>query len=142
MKAIEFRDARDDDRAFVVKSWLDSFRGSHAAGLISMADWPQVMGPQIVRLLNNGGTRVIVAYAPDDDTQILGWAAVRPNKPPFVLYVYTKHVFRRLGVARRTLAAAGVALDQPFTYAAKTPVVTRIASKIPRARWTPLEARY
>ena len=144
--ALAFREALDADRPLVLDSWLASFRNAHAAGLIAMADWRDVMGPQVVRMLRRPGVRVVVAYGPTADPggDAFGWAAVehRAQLPPLVLYVYTLHPYRRLGIARRLLQRAGVDLERPWHYAAKTGVVTKLLPKMRRATWTPLAARY
>lgn len=147
MRALAFRPAGALDRAFVLDSWLDSFRTAHAAGLIAMDDWRDVMGPQLAKMLRRPGVAVVVAYRPgeeDSRADLYGWAAVelRGAEPPLVLYVYVKHAYRRLGIGRRLLEHAGVDLAREWHYAAKTGVVTRLASKIPRAKWTPLAARH
>ena len=144
--ALAFREALDSDRALVLDSWLASFRNAHAAGLIAMADWRPVMGPQVVRLLQRPGVTVLVAYHPGEDSgaDAYGWAAVelRTSRPPLVLYAYTKQPYRRLGIARRLLERAGVNLSAEWHYAAKTGVVSKLGDKMARARWTPLAARY
>lgn len=142
--ALAFREALDADRPLVLDSWLSSFRNAHAAGLIAMADWRAVMGPQITRMLRRPGVVVVIAYSPGEElgADVIGWAAVeaRDPMPPLVLYVYVRHPYRRLGVARRLIVRAGVDLEREWHYAAKTSVVSKLALR--RAKWTPLAARY
>lgn len=143
---LAFRDAVDADQGLVLDSWLASFRNAHAAGLIAMADWRAVMGPQIVKLLRRPGVRVVVAYVPSEPpgADAVGWVAVesRARQPPLVLYVYVRHPYRRLGLARRLLERAGVTVDREWHYACKTGVVTKLQPKLGRGKWTPLAARY
>lgn len=169
MTSLAHRTATKADRAFVVDSFISSYRTAHTAGLISMADWRQIMAVQIVGLLDRPGVDTIVAYRPGEDpgtADIYGWIAVearrehgdeghpiyldcpachdldiRPQEP-MVVYVYVKAPYRKLGIARGLLKAAGIEPGDPFDYAAKTAVVSKLRHKIPAARWNPLRARF
>lgn len=145
MTALAYRSATESDRAFVVDSLVSSFRTAHAAGLIAMDDWRDVMERQVVKLLERPGVVVTVACRPgEEDTgaDVYGWIAVEQGEPPLVLYCYVKQPYRRLGMARGLFRAAGVDPAQPFEFAAKTAVVSKLLGKIPRAKWHPLRARF
>jgi len=147
--ALAFRLADEADAAFIVQSWLASFRTAHAAGLIAMEDWREVMGAQIRKMLVRPGVSVWVAHHPGEEdhrADLYGWVAVegRPDSVPLVLYCYVKHAYRQMGIASRLLSAAGV--TDRYDYAAKTEMLGRIARKrsrtLARGRWDPLAARY
>lgn len=157
MSSLRYREATGDDWALVVDSWLSSFRTSHAAGLIAMEDWRSVMTGQVNKLLARPGVKVTVACRPGAEgtrADLYGWVAVEAaytfldragrerRMPPMVLFVYVKDHYRGMGFARGLLRAAGIELGDAFDYAAKTPVVSKLRTKIPRARWNPLRARY
>lgn len=145
---VAFRPAEFRDRAFVLDSWLASYRNSHTAGLVGMRDWFAVMWPVLAKLLDRPQTTTIVAYDPDEVaglTDLRGWIAadVSPG-PPLVLYVFVKEADRRAGLARRLFRAVGVDPEKPFLFACKTAPVAELmrARKLPLARFNPLAARY
>jgi GNAT superfamily N-acetyltransferase len=143
VSSIAYRKATAADMPFVVDSFLESFRTAHAGGLIVMSDWKPVMRRQLALMLSRPGSEVWVAYHPGEDVaDLYGWIALWRAERPLVLYVYVKQAYRRLGVARGLFGAAGIDLEGPFDYAAKTGVVTSLAPKMPRARWNPLRARF
>jgi GNAT superfamily N-acetyltransferase len=143
--SLAYRPAVAADMPLVVGSWLDSFRTAHAAGLIAMDDWRAVMEPQIEKLLARPGAVVFVAHRPGEDAEhradLYGWIAAEPDIA-LVHYVYVKHSYRRMGLARGLLGAAGIKLAEPFEFSCKTAVVRELQRKIPRARWNPLAARF
>jgi hypothetical protein len=132
--------------ALVVDSWLDSYRTSHAAGMIAMQDWRVVMTRQVQLILARPGVEVHVAYHPGDTDHVAdlyGWLCLERGDPPLVVYCYTKQHYRRIfGIQRGLFAAAGIDPNSRFEYAAKTGVVSKLASKIPNARWNPLRIRF
>ena len=160
---ISCRPAVPEDRAFIVDSWVESYRHCHAAGLIPMPHYNGVYRAAVNWLLDRPGVAVTVAV---DDDMILGWVAVEadPVVPvrrrvrtdgrmqwteqlesagcPMVLYCFVKDAFRRHGIARALFAAAKVDLGARFLYASKTPAADRLKDKFPHARWDPLAARF
>lgn len=145
-RALAIRPAIESDQVFIADSWCSSFRTAHAAGLILMDDWRAVMGRTIGRLLARPGVRTLVAAHPGaaEGADIYGWIAVdTTEQPPLVLYAYVKGPYRRMGIATRLLEAAGLDRGGRWEYACRTGVVaTHGRTKIPRARWNPLRARY
>lgn len=146
--SLAYRPAEAGDVVFIVNSWLSSFRGSHTAGMIAMDDWKQVMERQVRRVLARDGVRAYVAYAPgetDKKVDLYGWIAVElGHDAPLVHYCYCKRAYRRMGIARGLFATAGVDPSKRFFYTCKTPSAAVLARhrKIPKARWSPLIARY
>ena len=144
--SLAFRRAEEPDRPFIVDSWLESYRTAHAAGLIAMEDWRSVMGAQFERVLARPRVETFVAHHPgevDHVADLYGWIAVeRGHTLPYVLYVYVKQPYRRMGIARGLFGAAGVKPDAPFHHACKTAVLSDLKTKIPFARFSPLAVRY
>lgn len=154
------RAAEPGDAAFVVGSWVDSYRTAHAAGMIPMGAYDRVYREAVAAVLSRPGVSVFVACHPREVEDIYGWAAVErgasvpvreredgrwverlsPCPLALVHYVYVKQPYRRMGLARALLAAAGVDPAGEFLYTCKTAVVSRLP--LPRARWAPLVARY
>lgn len=133
-----------DDRRFVITTWSSSFKTSYAAGLIQTEDWPTIMHAQIGKVLDRPGATTLVAYERTDPSFLYGFASadVTERGKPIVFYVYVKEPYRRAGIARALFAELGINPSLPFVYACKTPAVTHVHDKIPRAKWNPLVARY
>lgn len=145
---IAFRNAELRDRSLIVSGWSSSLRDAHAAGLIAMDDWAEVMHRQIVQILDRGDAcTTIVAYETDEEpgslVDLYGFIAADVRDPrPLVFYVFVKQGYRRAGVARGLFRAAGIDPAKPFDYACKTGASARLVNKIPLAAWHPLRARY
>lgn len=154
----------------VVSSWVDSYRNSHAAGMIPMSIYDKVMRACVDLVLNRPGVKVFVACHPDIQitegprADLYGWIAVEydievpqrtreringrnqwteklvPAGCPLVHYIYVKETYRRMGLARGLLAKAGLKPEDRFFFTCKTPVVSDL--KLPNAKWQPLIARF
>lgn len=144
---LAYRIAEQEDLRFVLDSFLDSFKPSHAAGLIGMDDWRRVMTEQFFRILERPTVEVWVAHNPqaeNPEANIYGWLAHEQGHPlPYVIYCYVKNGYRRKGLARRLLKMAGINPAQPFEYAAKTSTLTKggVRAAMPLAKWNPLAIR-
>jgi hypothetical protein len=135
-----YRAAKDADRIFIDYGWLDSYRWAHAAGMIHMDDWRDVMLPQIARVRSRPNTITMIAEEPD---ALAGFIVAEPkNEPPLVFYCYVKEAYRKSGIARGLFKAAGVDPNEHFVYACKTAVVSELTRKMPRARFDPYAARF
>lgn len=167
MTRLVYRHATEPDLGFCVETFLDSYRDSHAAGLVPMDVWHEVMRPVWTRILSRPGVAIhVAAWAGEDDgvADLAGWIAVERGyevsrsvqrfgkrcrrlvvaKQPLVLYVFVKQLYRESGIARGLFAAAGVDPAAPFRHATKTAVMSdpKLAAKIPHAKWAPLIVRY
>ncbi len=161
--SLAYRRAEERDTPLIVDAWLESYRNSHAAGMVQMNAWRDVMGPQVEAVLNRAGVQTWVAFKPGADVaDLYGWIATErdykmpvreringlweerlvPATAPLVHYVYVKQAYRRLGIARGLFRNAGVDPADEFIYSCKTPVVATLSSKVPLARWNPLICRY
>lgn len=153
---LAFRPATsEDDRRFVLASWLDASRTSYSSGLIAMSDWYAVMWPQYEKARTRDGMQTIVAYEQSDPDFTYGFIVADPTEqrldekggavkwwPALVLFVFVKQNFRREGVARGLFGAVGVDPDKPFLYGCNTQQASRLSHKVPRARFHPLVARF
>lgn len=96
------RAARPEDAPFIFSSWLASFESQNK-------DQPKKTIQRfhrrvITRLLENSIT--MVAALDTDPNEIIGWACgERASKFLIMHYVYTKEIFRRLGVQNTLMAA-------------------------------------
>lgn len=162
---LDYRRAEERDLRLVVGTWVGSYRTAHAAGMICMADWRDVMEKQVARVLERPDVEVWVAYNPQEEStrgDLYGWIAVErnyqvpvrervdgrwveslnPSWAPLVHYVYVKQPYRLLGIARGLFLAAHVSLESEFLFSCKTPVVSKVEHRIPLAHWAPLICRY
>lgn len=142
MKAT-FRDATPDDRQFIVSTWSASYKNSHYAGLIQSEDWADVMHRQVEKVLSRPGARTLMAHEDSDPLFLYGWIAGDMTETvPVVFYAYVKEAYRRMGIARGLFDALGIDVSQRFVYSCRTRIASQLASKIPAARFDPLQARY
>lgn len=166
MKSLAYRPAIDRDRRFIEKTFLDSYRTSHSAGLIRMGRrWFEVMREEIAAILDREGVECFVAHHPGaavGDADLYGWIGVergyfvleksvrggrfvdewKRTDVPLVHYVFVKAPCRRMGIARDLFRVADVDPRKAFRYSAKTGLVSRLRSKIPGGSFDPLIARY
>lgn len=165
MSSLAYRPATSDDMPLVVDTWVDSYRLSRAAGMISMEDWADIMTGQVRKVLMRPGVKLWVAYHPGDTDHredLYGWLAVETEYEiprnmlrsgrrsremgkadvPLVHYVYVKQPYRRMKIARGLFKAAGV--GDEFNHTCTTAVVSTLTkkNKLPGARWTHLVARF
>lgn len=153
---LAFRPATSDaDLKFCVESMLENQLTSYSAGLVPVDRWFDTMRPFYTALITQPGMRAVVAYEKDDPDFFYGWIAADPTDqriksrdhsvkwwPALVLYVMVKQNFRKRGVARALFAAVGVDPGKPFLYVANTQQASRLASKVPMARFNPLAIRF
>jgi hypothetical protein len=93
--------APDRHEAFVLGSW----EGRAPPGTPGHGRPPGRERAVMHACLRRASTRCVVAAHPEDEDQLLGWAAVEPGA---VLWVYVRHLFGKL--RRRGLGTSGVGL--------------------------------
>jgi hypothetical protein len=108
---VEFRPATEADEPFIRNSFYRSFGDAlHGCPCCTVTeDGVRVPGkfydkfrPLLDVVL--GDARTVVAHAPGDPDLLMGWAAGKDDR---LVYVYTKHVYRKLQVGKRLLAQFG-----------------------------------
>lgn len=146
----------ESDREFVVSTWSSSFRTSYAAGVIPMDAWAGIMRPVLSGFLDRPDVRTIVSFERTSPDFLYGFATVDTTEqhdrdakgrwvswPAVVYYVFVKANFRRWGIARGLLKAAGVDVAGRFLFACKTSIGIDLAErKAPLAKWNPLVVRF
>jgi hypothetical protein len=107
---VSYRSYSDRDRAFILSTWLRSYKG-RGMGFGVSAD-TYYAGQRIVceRLLDSHGATV--AVADDDDDVIYGWVVTDGQ---IVHYGYVKKELRNCGMEEELLSAAGVDPSKPAT---------------------------
>lgn len=146
---------------FIVSAWCDSYRLSHAAGMVPMPMYEEHYREYVKWVLARSGVRLIVACHPESTSDLYGFASVEhdvmvprqerskgswqrrvsPAGMPMLQYVYVKQAYRKLGIGTGLVMAAGLNPAEPFLFAAKTPVV-KDCPLFANGRWSPLTIRY
>lgn len=103
---IRLRHANDTDIDFIFSSWLKSNRSSRNMEGIAPNFYFAGQHKVIEGLLKSCTT--LVACNEADPTQIYGYVNFERVEGIFILhYLYTKHSFRKLGIAKRLLIESG-----------------------------------
>jgi GNAT superfamily N-acetyltransferase len=98
------RDGEEDDRPYILSTWLNAFALSRTARMIDRPLYFVEQKKVIERLLTR--SRVRVAVNPEDLNHIFGYIV---GEPPFesgialVHYCYVKSDYRELGIGRRLI---------------------------------------
>lgn len=117
---IEIRAGRDDERPLVLQSFVREYRRSPYAKEVP----PNALAAMMTRLLDAWG--FLVAVEPETD-EVLGFIVSGSGNR--VGWLQVKRPYRRLGVARLLVAAAGIQRGDvltPFFLPGKTDSGTRI----------------
>lgn len=164
MTTLACRPALPRDLPFIIGSWLESFRTSHAAGPIRMSEYHAVYEAEIQALLDREGVEVWVAYnpeEPDHGQELYGFLCLeRGAQEPrrftnerghseagthpvgqLVHFVYCKAHVRQLGIARAMAKAASIVPEQGGAYTFKTGTGTKVADRF-KWRFNPLLPRF
>lgn len=154
MSAIRIRRMRPDDTAFVIDTWVETFRNSYAAGVVPMEYYQADYRKYVAWLLEQRAPEVLIAYDAEAEvanTELLGFLVFEKTVTfpvgrstrtvgPVVHYVAVKEYMRGNGLARELFKAASIDQHGEFTYCFKPTKLEK--DKVPRARWNPLIARY
>lgn len=132
------RPMQPDDRPFVVSGWSSSLRLSRDVPLIPMSMWATTMRPVIDSAINRPMARTLVAHG----EVLQGFVCAEPS---YVLYLYVAQPFRRRGIARALIAAAGIDPAARWGYACRTRAsweLLVVHKKAPLATYDPFHARF
>lgn len=145
----------DEDKRFVIASWLDASRSSYSAGLCPMSLWYDVTWPIYDGITQRPGMRTMIAHDQDDPTGYIGFIVADPTEqrvpgrdgafrwwPALVVFLYVKAPYRRQGFARRLFESVGIDPTKAFLYASNTVTASRLVSKVPLAKFDPLCVRF
>ena len=142
----------DADRKFVRSGWSSSYRDSYDLPLIPMRGYADIMHPVIDGYLDHPKVRTLVAVgslgmlfgfiSADATPYVADLRGVKRELDGYVFYLYVAGMFRRRGIARQLIAAAGIDPTRPFGFAASTFWNRKLRSKIPFAEYDTLHARF
>lgn len=147
MTALAFRPAIADDMPFVYGSWLSAYRPSYAGGPVPAHLYADVYTSAIGFLLVRPTCSLVVAYKPGEVpglADLYGFICAEPStaRGPVVHFVYVRDSQRDEGIASGLFDELGIDPLRPFVFTYKTPALSDLRSKIPRARYNPLCARF
>lgn len=113
------RVARDTDIAFIVDAWKRSYEGAAAVKMCDREFYRIEMERLIKRLFGRDGVSTLIAYDPDDDDHMVGFACFTVHNPSRaeLHYIYVKKDFRGKGIARRLLEGVPV---ESYTFLSPT----------------------
>lgn len=154
MSFLKIRRARPDDVAFVIDTWVESFRNTYAAGVVPMEHYQADYRKYVSWILEKRRPTVLVAYDAEAEVpgaELLGFLAFEEKATyptgnttrtvgPVVHYVYVKEYARERGLARALFAAGRIDQHGAFVFTFKPTDLDK--SRVPRARWNPLIARH
>ena len=92
----------DSSLGYVISTWERSLRPEYMDA--ENVDFGRAVRKRINQLILDGATFTL-AVKPDDPNAIIGWICFDAHQ---VHYVYVRNTYRRVGVARRLVALAGV----------------------------------
>jgi hypothetical protein len=118
---ISFRPVSPDDIMDVVDWWTGSFRRSKWAGTIPNNKFREVQG-ELIRQLISRGAKCLLAVNKSNEAQVLGFICTEKTKleEPVVHYIFVKDYYRRHGISKLLLEAAGIPVDGTAFYTHKT----------------------
>lgn len=139
--------ATAEDLPFIFGNWLSAYRTSYAAGPVPAAIYADVYTDAIRLLLSRPTCDVVVAFKPGEDAgmaDLYGFLCAEREtaRGPVVHFVYVRDSQRERGIARGLFEAADIDPRRPFSFTYKTPIVSKLAAKIPRSKYNPLCARF
>ena len=125
---ILLRPANKDDIGFLFNSWLKSYRNAKAVKEIPNEIYFSEHHKVIERILKNYD--VVIACNEEDRSQIYGFICAGYTDSVFTLhYLYVKHTFRNMGIAKALLNSYNHATDFAAIYTHQTRTAERLAER-------------
>ena len=125
---IRIRPAIQEDVPFIFNSWLKSFRHSHIGRLVTNEIYFNSQHKIIEKILQEN--TVMVACNQEDPSQLYGYIVAGDVEGHFILhYVYIKHTYRNMGLAKTLLNTFSHDPSTASVYTHHTRVAEKLASK-------------
>ena len=103
---IRLRIANPEDVNFIFSSWLRNYRASEMTRPMSNEVFYAEQHRLIEALILK--SKVVIACNNNDPSQMYGWICAGETDGIFTLhYIYVKHAFRRMGIAKMLIEACG-----------------------------------
>lgn len=110
--AIVVRKMVEEDKAFILSTWLRGYRHSSTfAQRVTNEVYYRWHHLLLERLLARETAVALVACLDDSPEVILGYLAMEKQDASVLHWVYVKADFRRMGIARKLIDAAGLPRD-------------------------------
>src|SRR5574342_995836 len=115
------RVALEPDVAFILSTWLSSYRDSPWAGVIPNNLYEATYTQTIQQLCARGAVLTVV-HSPMDPNHLVGWACTEVTRKgePVVHFVFVKPDLRQNGIATAALASVGINHRDHFAYTFRT----------------------
>jgi GNAT superfamily N-acetyltransferase len=94
MSLCNYRSYHEDDRNFILNSWLKSYKDSMVCKEIPSEIYYETQRELVSKVLD--GAQVLVACSPESDKQIFGYIAY--EHPGLIHYIYVKFPYRKFGI--------------------------------------------
>lgn len=104
---VRIRKFCEGDKHFILNSWMESYRQEDSVRSVSNSTYfycHQILIGEIAKT-----AEIFLACAHDNPDEIWGWLCCQPGPDGSIIvhYAYTKQRFRKLGLGRRLIEAAG-----------------------------------
>jgi hypothetical protein len=128
------RPGTEDDRAFILDSWL---RGLWALGSYPLPHdrFFGAFRPTVTELLEHPDVLALVDHPDDDPRFIRSYLVYSPEPEAAIHWCHTRPASRRQGAAKSLLSAAGLGSRTPYT------LHSRVAHRVTRGPFLPLTVR-
>jgi hypothetical protein len=119
MLPIEYRDAGENDLAFILSSWLKSFRDEESTRACPNEIFFIHHKRLVQKILSKA--KVVVIVNPTDANHIYGFLCFEDTAQGRVIhFMYVKNAFRKLGLAKTALMIHVKTEEKPIYYTHKT----------------------
>lgn len=144
MPSIDFRPPTPTDENFILSSWLESYRRSPWSGVLPDTAFYDSHRTHLQSIVSRPATSILCCYAPSEapPNDLFGWVCWEGGT---LHYIYIKHLYRKMGVAKALLARTGLDPAKVVTtYTFKTRAAVDYTRKHNGQRWKfdPKAARY
>lgn len=102
------------DFNFIMNSWTESYRRSPFAKHIPKYTFHTNHHDLMEAAIDQ--SNVLCAVSKDNPDQIFGWVCFEPTETKILHYIYVKHPFRDLGIARKLLEQSTGTESITFTH--------------------------
>lgn len=137
---MNIREITDKDKNFIFSSWLKSYRNAQAVKPVVNTLYYKEQHRVIEELLER--SKVLVLHSPDDENNLIGYVVVEEIQGiPVIHWLYVKHTFRGMGLARILLLHIGVAAETTCCFTHMSAAANGVSKKFPAAYYNPYLTR-
>jgi hypothetical protein len=116
-----FRKFHEDDKNFVINSWLKSYsKYSEAPGDVFYHEHHKLI-TSFIESLTDPENVIMIACDIDDTDVIYGYVAYQKNTVPIIHYIFVKELFRKLNIAKELMSYPLESTTTPIIISHLTP---------------------